>query len=430
MVDCPHRERLGYGDGQVSIEAAVMNLWMPNFYAKWAQDWMDTQHPSTGALPFSTPYHSPAGDGDFGREGPPAWGGTLSVLAWKNYIYYGDLLTLEKSFKPMRRFMDRLESHAVGNILRGYGDKWQQLGDWVPPFGGMDTGNWPAERANDLFNNCYRIYLWELLERSAAALGRTDEITRCHAKIAKIRPMIHREFYDQEKQAYVNDEQASLVMPLLSGVVPEELRSILMAKLEQNILVRRGGHLDTGMHGTYFLIQYLSEIGRDDLLYEIVNRTTYPGWGYMLSQGATTMWEQWNGYWSRIHACFTSVAGWFHCGLAGIQADPAAAGFKRIIIRPAVIGELTWVKASHRSPYGNIISEWEIRNGHLSMKIRIPVGATARIHVPASHDAEILERGVPVALAKNVRQAGSDVNCRVFEVDSGDYCFETIRRMK
>ncbi len=325
----------------------------------------------------------------------------------------------------MRRFTKRIESHTVGNILRGYGDKWQQLGDWLPPFGGMDTSNWPSERANDLFNNCYRIYLWQLLEKSATALGHMAEVARCHAKIAEIKPLIHREFYDPERQLYVNEEQTSLLMPLMSGIVPEELRPIFMAKLEQNILVRRGAHLDTGMLGTYFLIQYLSEIGRDDLLYDIVNRTTYPGWGYMLSQGATTMWEQWNGFWSLIHACFTSPAGWFHFGLAGIQIDPAVPGFKRIVIRPAVVEDLTWVKAAHRSPYGNIISEWEIRNGRLSMKIRIPVGATARIHVPASPDSEILEGGVPVAQAKNVRQAGSDGSCRVFEVDSGEYCFET-----
>lgn len=171
-------------------------------------------------------------------------------------------------------------------------------------------------------------------------------------------------------------------MPLMSGMVPEELRATFLKKLEDGIRIHRQGHLDTGMLGTYFLLNYLNQIGRSDLVFTIVNQTTYPGWGYMLEKGATTWWEQWNGYYSHIHSCFTSLDGWFYQGLAGIQADLAAPGFKKIMIKPAIVGDLTWVKAHHDSPYGRIVSNWKRDGKSLTMEVTIPANTTATVFVP------------------------------------------------
>ena len=389
MVDCPHRERLGYGDGQVSAETCLMNFWMPNFYEKWMQDWVDTQDPSTGALPFSTPYHPPAGAGNFGREGPPGWGGAMPAIVWRTYLQYDDTRLLTNMVAPMQLFLSRVENHTTNGILRGYGDQWQRLGDWVPPERGMDTKNWPSAEANDLFNNCYRIYLWELMEKTALALGRPDDARQCREHIEKIRPMIHREFYNESKGCYVLDEQAYQLMPLMTGVAPPELRATIMKKLEDGILVKSKGHLDTGMLGTYFFLSYLGEIGRDDLIYTLVNQTTYPGWGYMLEQGATTWWEQWNGFYSRIHSCFTMLDGWFYQGLAGIRPDPTAPGFKKIIIRPAIVGDLTWVKCHYDSPYGRIVSNWKRDGNKVTMDVTIPANTTATVFVPGEGPREV-----------------------------------------
>ena len=133
------------------------------------------------------------------------------------------------------------------------------------------------------------------------------------------------------------DGQTYRCFPLYAGVAPDTQRKAVCKALENNIVVQRKGHLDTGMLGTYFLIQYLQQADRNDLIYTIVAQKTYPGWGYMLDRGATTMWEQWNGYYSRIHSCFTSIGGWFNQGIAGIQPDPAAPGFKRVVIKPAIV---------------------------------------------------------------------------------------------
>ncbi len=168
------------------------------------------------------------------------------------------------------------------------------------------------------------------------------------------------------------------------------------------IMVNRDGHLDTGMLGTYFLFSYLSKIGRDDLLYTIVNQTTYPGWGYMLEQGATTMWEQWNGAASRIHSCFTSPAGWLHNGLAGIQPDESAPGFKKIIIRPAQVGSLEWVKAEYESVHGRILSHWQKHGDTFMLEVTIPANTSATIYLPALN-------------------AGTDVSTSVVEIETDQH---------
>lgn len=417
LVDCPHRERQGYGDGQISAETCLMNFWMPNFFAKWLGDWRDGQDPLTGDLPHVAPR-------DQGGGGP-GWGGTLAALTWRTYLYYGDRRVLEENYDAMRRYVDFLESRCTDNVLHAYGGPWDFIGDWVPPNRGMDTANWPSARDNDVFNNCYRVYLWELLEKSAAALGRQDDVRRCRHKLDSIRPLVHKTFYEPDRRTYGAEEQPYQSFPMFVGVVPPTEQEMVLHELGKNILIRRNGHLDSGMLGTYFLIQHLSGIGRNDLLWTIVNQRTYPGWGYMLDQGATTMWEQWNGYYSQIHSCFTSLAGWFHNGLAGIQPDSAAPGFKRIIIRPAVVGDLTWVKSSFRSIHGPIVSNWTHENGTCTLHLTIPANTMATVYVPAIDNAQITESGLPACESAGVTFLRREQNCAVFEVESGKYSFVT-----
>jgi alpha-L-rhamnosidase len=164
------------------------------------------------------------------------------------------------------------------------------------------------------------------------------------------------------------------------------------------------------------------------------NQTTHPGWGYMLEQGATTLWEQWNGHWSQIHSCFTSPDNWFYQGLAGIRPDPAGPGFKRIIIKPATVGDVTWVKSHHDSPYGRIVSNWELETGNSKLEtgnwileITIPPNTTATVHVPAKEEAGVTESGKPAAKADGVKFLRMENNAAVYEVGSGAYRFQSIR---
>ena len=184
--------------------------------------------------------------------------------------------------------MDYLESYVKDGALPAFGGQWDFIGDWVPPERGMDTSNWPGRPAAELFNNCYRIQQMVILRNIAAVLGKSDEVAQCDARLATAKAAVHAAYFNMAAGNYGIDEQAYYVMPLLAGVTPETDRPALLQKLEKNILVKNKGHLDTGMLGTYFMMEYLRGIGRNDLVFAMFSQTTYPGWGYMLEQGATT----------------------------------------------------------------------------------------------------------------------------------------------
>ncbi len=415
-VDCPHRERMGYGDGQVATEGFMTSFNAYGYYRKWLCDWRLRQG-ADGKLPHMAPF----GQGG----GGPGWPGLLAATTWRHYLYYGDRRVLEENFDAIRRYVDHLEARCKDSILRKYGGQWDFIGDWVPPNRGMDTKNWPGPQAAELFNNCYRIYQMDLLMRMAEALGKKDEVERCQSRLAVIRPAVHAAFYDKAAGHYVIDEQAYYVMPLMTGVVPEPERAAMLKKLEQNILVKNQGHLDTGMLGTYFMMEYLRETGRSDLVFTMFNQTTHPGWGYMLEQGATTLWEQWNGYYSHIHSCFTSPDNWFYQGLGGIIPDPAAPGFKNVIIKPAMVGDMTWVKCHHDSPYGRIVSNWKREGDKLTMDVTIPVNTTATVHVPAKDAAGVKESGQPASTSAGVKFLRMEHGVAIYEVGSGVYRFQS-----
>ena len=402
-VDCPHRERMGYGDGQVAAEGFMTSFRADGFYRKWLADWRGVQQ-GNGSLKNTAPW----GKGG----GGPGWGGLLSAISWRHYLYYGDVRVLDENYDAIKRYVDYLEgvSEANGDILTGKTGKFSFIGDWVAPRRGMDSKDQPSHESRQIFNNAYRINQMNLLINMAGVLGKDDDAEHYQKTIERIRPKIHEAFYDAGNQHYVYDEQAYYVMPLMNGIVPDELRPAILGKLEKNILEKNEGHLDTGMLGTYFMMEYLREIGRSDLVFTMFNQTTYPGWGYMLEQGATTLWEQWNGYWSRIHSCFTSPCNWLYQGLAGIQADPEAPGFKNVIIKPEVVGDVTWVKAHHDSPYGRVVSSWKKEAGKLTLNVEIPPNSTATVHVPATGNEEIQVQE---------STAGTGGRCRIRENAAG-----------
>jgi alpha-L-rhamnosidase len=416
FVDCPHRERLGYGDGQVAAEGFMTSFGAYGFYRKWLMDWRIRQG-ADGYMPHVAPFAMGGGG--------PGWPGLLSAITWRHYLYYGDKRVLEENYDAIRRFVDNLESRSKDGVMPAYGGTWDFIGDWVPPERGMDTQNWPNRPAAELFNNCYRIQQLEILKNIASVLGKKDEVERCEARLATARAAVHAAFFDKAAGNYGIDEQAYYVMPLLAGVTPESERPALLQKLEKNILEKNKGHLDAGMLGTYFMMEHLRAIGRNDLVFTMFNQTTYPGWGYMLEQGASTLWEQWNGFWSHIHSCFTSPDNWFYQGLAGIQTDPDAPGFKNTIIKPAIVGDVTWVKSHHDSPYGRIVSNWKREGEKVTMDVTIPPNSTATVFVPAKDAAGVTESGKPAGEAEGVKFLRTENNAAVYAVGSGDYQFQS-----
>lgn len=427
VVDCPTRERLGYGgDAGTSLETGMFGFGTGALYTRWANDWRDAQHPETGDLPFTAPAYQDRGGGG------PMWSGFVVTMPWHMYLQYGDRRMLADCYPMIRKWLGYLDAESDGKILETHRSylmrlpQWTFLGDWLAPrpLGEPRRGRTPADpQAVQLINNCHYLYQLQLAAHIARILGKPQDAAGFEARVVTLRRSLHERFFDRRKQSYATGEQPYLAFPLLLQVPPRELEGAVMRNLDETIRVRDRGHINAGMHGTYFLLKYLLEADRNDLIYEMVNQREYPGWGYMLAQGATTAWESWSGENSHIHDTLISVGSWFVQGLGGIRADESAPGFRHFFIRPAPTGDLTWARSRYQSLHGLIVSDWRITNGVLRLYVTVPVGTSATVSVPTTQPAAVTEGGRPAARSPGVQPLPAERGRAVYRVTSGRYAF-------
>jgi len=412
VVDCPTRERLGYGgDAGTSFETGMFNFSAGGLYNRWLANWRDSQDLTTGSLPHTAPNYQDRGGGG------PMWGGFVVTLPWQMYLQYGDKGVLETNYSMIQKWLRYLDSETTDDLLLDHKSHamrmqmWNFLGDWLTPrgsFGGASADPRPAQ----LINSIHYVYQLELASRIATVLGKEQDASKYSSRAAAISKAIHQRFYNPIEHDYLNGDSALQAFPLLTDIVPPELRDAVMKSLENTIRVRNEGHLDTGMHGTYFLMKYLTEADRSDLVYLMTNTREYPGWGYMLANGATTSWEGWTGQ-SHIHDTLISIGAWFTEGLAGIRSDGKSPGFEHFVIKPSVVGDLTFVDGKYRSIHGEIVSDWRIENGTFKLTVTVPAGTTATVIVPGA--GPVRTQAPPSPTAEN----------RSFEVMAGTHVFET-----
>jgi len=215
-------------------------------------------------------------------------------------------------------------------------------------------------------------------------------------------------------------------------LVPDAQRAAVIANLIDDIVVKHNGHLTVGLIGMQWLMQTLTEIGRPDVAWTIATQTTRPSWGYMLSKGATTIWERWDydtrGPGMNSEALLIQAGNldaWFYQTLAGINYDRQQPGFKHIIIQPTLAGDLTWVNAHFDSPFGRIGSNWKKNGNLLTMEVTIPANTTATVYVPTKDAAGVAESGKPAAQAKCVKFLRMEHNAAVYAIGSGTYRFQS-----
>jgi hypothetical protein len=422
LVDCPHRERLGYGgDAHATMETGLSQFRTEALYTKWLQDWRDTQTPA-GEMPHTAPQM----DGG----GGPAWGGICVVLPWELYRRYGDTRILEASYASAQKWLEFLDSKSSDDLLQPFTSFstpgqpiWSFLGDWVAPGRGQEPEDRVDERSTHFFNNCYWILNLRIAADWADVLGHADDARRYRARAEQISAQAHRTFYDAGRKTYANGEQTYLVFPLVAGVVPEGLRADILDRLEERIKVDDKGHINAGMHGTWLLWRYLGSIGRDDLLATMMMQQTYPSWVYMLDQGATTVWEEWNGNNSRLHSTLMGAGQWFTEDLAGIRPGEKTPGYKQFVLHPVMVAGVDSASATFQSPYGEIRSEWKSEGGTFRWRLRVPPNTTATVYVPASRPETVTEGGKAASEASGVRFLRMEKGRAIFEVGSGTYDF-------
>ncbi len=381
--DCPHREKGGYnGDGQVIAETSMHDFDMHALYAKWINDMRDSQY-DNGRIPNTSPLMLG------GVGGGIAWGSAYILIPWWMYQYYEDTRLLEQHYPDMKEYMTYLENLAGENdenpeeeyIINEFGGYWDSLGEWEAPVRDR-TGP-----VNPL-TNTYYWYLDALTFADIAGVLGNEQDRQNYLSLAdSIKQAFNEKFFLEEQNLYGTEEpyQGYLLFALSGDLVPEEHRQAVLDNLIHDIEVTSDGHLGTGILGTKHLINVLPEEGREDVLHEIVTKTTFPSWGYWIENGATTLWESWNAESSHNHQMFGTVNEYLYKYLAGIQAptnEGTSVGYKEIHIRPYIPDDMDWAEASIETIRGTVSSRWEKSENGFHMEITIPANTTGKVSIP------------------------------------------------
>ena len=362
------------GDPAKDAESEAYNFNVEPFYSKWMDD-VERSQRADGSIPDVSMYWT-WGDG-------VEWPSVFTIIPDWFIDFYDDRLVAETHYAAMKRWVLAMRRHELpdGTLdATSYGD-WcdtYSIDEKVPDFGAT-----PRE----LVSSAYQYHNYRIMERLAKSMDHAEDERTFTALADKLKSAYNRKFLDPRTHTYQGATQTGYVLALAFGLAPEEQRDALIANLIDDIMVKRSGHLSVGLIGMQWLMQTLTEIGRPDVAWTIATQTTRPSWGYMLSKGATTIWERWDydtrGPGMNSEALLIQAGNldaWFYQTLAGIR--PAAPGFKKILIQPAIVGDLKWVKAHFDSPYGRITSDWKIVDNRLIIDVTIPTNTTATIVVP------------------------------------------------
>ena len=389
-TDCPMRdERTPCSmDSRVYEEGAMFLFPMYRYYRTWLRD-------------------------SRGGTGNPDWDGDQVLLPWRLYCCYGDTAILRENYDAMKHYVDTVSSRTPGLIYRdGYGD-WcaPNLGTWESYFSNV------AEVNTALFFKCV-----ETVANSASILNDEGAVRKYRAVADSITLAYNAAFFHPGENTYGNGSQTEDILPLALNMAPPDRKSQVAAHLVHTIVVEKDGHLDTGITGTEYIGDVLCDHGFGDLALQVLTQHTYPGFGHQIELGATTTWEQWyskGAMNSHNHAMFSGAAATLFSRFGGVQ--PVEAGYRRFIVKPAVIDSLEWVRVRIETVRGRVQSKWERQGKTLRLEGEVPVGAEAEVHVPAAGD--VFESGVPAAQAPGVKYLGKDGQAEVYSVGSGVYRF-------
>jgi alpha-L-rhamnosidase len=422
-TDCPQRdERLGWlGDRNVGSLSETYLFDISKLYPKWMQDVADSMRPNGVVCDLAPTYSYPYSDG-------VVWPSSFVIIPHYLHRQYGDDLLLEKHYEAMKKWID----HTAGYISDGVIQK-NMYGDWcVPPESPKLIHSADPMRQTDggLLSTAYYYHAITLMEATARRLGKQDDATRFAETAQSLKSGFNKKFLRPAEGYYGNGSQTACVLPLAFGMVPDDMKPRVFARLVDKIENESAGHLGTGLLGSQYLMHVLSDNGRPDLAYRIAANKTYPSLGYMVLNGATTLWELWNGdvapseMNSQNHVMLIGDLNiWLTEYLVGIR--PEVPGFKKIIIKPSMVGDLSWVKGHYDSIHGRIISEWQRKDGKVHMQVGIPANTTATVYVPARDAGEVNESGKPALSSPGCKFLRMESGYAVFEIGSGRFSFDS-----
>lgn len=395
-TDCPHREKMGWtGDALLVAQTGMYNFDLTAAYRKWLDDFVDEQRESgdlPGIIPTSGWGYTYKQSADPERGYGPQWEGAFLEVPWQLYRFTGDSSLVRKYYPDLKRYVDYLEAHADGYLLN---------------FGIDDHKQLENKTQGPFLASAFFYYFSDRLSRMAAIAGETQD-QQTYANLAdRIREAFNDRYFDPQGGTYDHGGQAAQAVPLFVGLVEDDQKTEVLAKLLEAIQ-EKGGHIDAGVVGTKALLQVLMRYGQQEVLYALANKRTFPGWGYWVDElGATTLFQNWDGSQSRNHIMFGSIGDFFFQGLGGIQPVEEAAGFKQILLKPSFPDDLDWVEAGHRSPYGWIRSHWKREGERIRWEVEVPGNSSAEIRLPEGVVDDLRLNGRPVAASDLVNTTGA-----------------------
>jgi alpha-L-rhamnosidase len=429
-TDCPQRdERLGWmGDIQIFVGTGIFNMDMAAFFTKWMRDVRDAQAADGRFADFSP---HPFGKDKF-FTGVAGWGDAGIVVPWRVWQHYGDKQMLAENFDSARRWIEFIRSNNPGLLWKT--KRGNDYGDWL----NSDTlvyegfprkgGQVPKE----VFATMMFAYATDLLSRMAAVLGKEAEARQYGALFAEIKAAFNKAYVTEDGHIQ-GDTQAGYGLALHFDLLPEALRPAALKYMLDGIR-RYNGHMSTGFHSTYRMMLELTRAGHNEVAYSLINQRSFPSWEYSIDNGATTIWERWDGYVngrgfqdkgmnSFNHYAIGAVGEWMARAILGINNDDARPAYEHFILRPFPGGQLTWAKGHYDSIRGRIESSWRITAGRLTYDVRIPANTTATVYLPAKDAASVMESGKPASKAEGVQVLRMEDGRAVLLVQSGKYSF-------
>ena len=366
QTDCPQREKNGWtGDGHLAIETALYNFDGISVYEKWLADHRDEQQPN-GVLPDIIP----TGGWGYGTANGLDWTSTIAIIPWEVYMFYGDSGLLADTYENIKRYVDYVNQISPSGLTT-FG-----RGDWVPV---------KSQSNLELTSSVYFYVDAQILASAAKLFGKEDDFQKYNTLANKIKQAINDKFLNRETGVYADGTQTELSVPLHWGVVPENMKAKVAANLNQKV-EETDFHLDVGVLGAKALLNALKDNGYGESAYKVAVQDTYPSWGWWVVNGATTLLENWDLEAERDisdnHMMFGEIGGWFFKSLGGILPDAEQPGFKHILLKPIFPEGLEQSTASHKSPYGTIVSSWQKNKKTVIYDIQIPSNSTATFYPP------------------------------------------------
>ena len=416
-MDCPQRdERQGWlGDraGEARGESYLFGI--SNLYRKWLTDIYDGQK-ETGSISDVCPSYWPFYSDNV------TWSGSHIFLVEMLYRQYGDSDIIAKSYPDAKQWVDMMITKFMEDNLMPR----DVYGDWcVPPVDPKIIHTKDPKRltAHDYLGSAYFYKILTMMSDFADKQNLQNDVKYYSNLASSLKISFNEKYLDKETAQYSNNSATTSVLALAFGLAPKELEQKVFDNLIDKIVVEQKSHITTGLIGQQSFNKVLTKYGRADLAFKVNTQTDYPSYGYMIENGATTIWELWNGNTadpamnSGNHVMLLGdFLIWLYEDIAGIKAEINKPGFKNVIMKPEMIAELEYVNAWHNTNYGKVVSEWTKSDEKFNWNITIPANSTASVYLPTNTDSKITKNGEVVSVES--KQGYTLVN-----IGSGNYEF-------